>query len=389
MLDARAARLAAGDAEGYLRPLTPAARAAEEAIARGAASAPLRRMEITLDPAAQPEEGGRAFRNARVDLAYLYDGLPDDNRFRVSFRYDLERRGGWVVTAARLGPGADLPVWATGPVENARSNHFLALFRPGTARLAEALDLAEQARSALAGKLTFETDAVHLILLGADRQQYEQMAAGQAPISAIAQSETAFEIRPTEITVLGRQVVVNLDQLFAEPRPVETFQHELAHLALAPVTRPFTPGWVAEAAAMFLAGTRPVNAWRVGFEQGRFATLSFTDLGSITRLGEHDPTGETTSFQYAYAAAAAWYLVETFGAERFWELYRAFAEVPAEEVYREVTGDGRPTAEPSPAASDLGELASRTAGAALQRIYGLAEAELDLKVREWIRAAAA
>lgn len=390
LLSARARSLLRKDPEGYLRPLSPSARAVEEPIARGAGSVPLSEVELLLDRSAEALEDGARYVDVRVDLSYRYEGLPEDNVFRITFGYDLERReAGWMVTGSRPRADSKLPAWATGAVEAASSPHVLALFRPGTPRVAEALDVAERARGELAPKVTLPLEPAYLVLLAANRTEYDALAAGPAPVSVIAQTETFFEFTPGAVRVLGRHMVVNLEQLFSKRSPAEILQHELAHLALAPWTRPFTSGWLTESAAMYLAGSRPVDAWRRGTREGRFASMSFAELGRVLSLGQHDPSGEATSYQYAYAAAAAWYLVEAFGPEPYWQLYRASADVPPEQVIRELARDGAgATIEAGPNSPVMGDLAGRTAHDALLRIYGFDESELDRRVRDWIRRAA-
>src|SRR5438309_653598 len=51
MLRQRAEALAAGDVEGYLRPLGPEARSSEGPIAQGALTVPLASIDLTLDEA--------------------------------------------------------------------------------------------------------------------------------------------------------------------------------------------------------------------------------------------------------------------------------------------------------------------------------------------------
>lgn len=377
MLSSRARALLAGDAEGYLAPLESQVRATEQAIAAGATGVPIEEVRFSVNPSARPHDEN-SFRSARVDLVLRYQGLPPDNFFRVQFEYDLERRQlGWAVTNSTVVAGSQLPIWATGPIATARFLHFLAFFRPGLPGPQGVLDLAERARVGLVEKLTFPLDETHLVLLAATRAEYQQMTEGSVPVSAVARAETTYEISREKITAEGRQIVVNLELLGSGETALETLRHELAHLALFRDTRPFTPAWVGESAAMYLAGTRPVSTWRRGIRQGRFDQISFAELNRAAGLGLHDPLGVAASFEYAYAAAAAWYLTEEFGSEAYWTFYRYYAQVPADEVY-----DRIPTGRESEA---LGGLAHETTGSALRQVFGLDEAGLDMRVRSWIR----
>ncbi|MDQ4097052.1 MAG: hypothetical protein M3144_04195, partial [Actinomycetota bacterium] len=148
MLSRRAGALAAGDVEGYLRPLNPTARAFEEPIARAALALPLTGFALVFNPPEGTNVLGAAFRNVPVELRYRYRDLPEDNTFHVTLVYDIERQdGAWVVTRAAADPSDPPPLWASGPAEITASEHFLALHRPGTALVDESLALAEKARA--------------------------------------------------------------------------------------------------------------------------------------------------------------------------------------------------------------------------------------------------
>lgn len=379
MLQQRAERLEQDDVEGFLAPLSADARPIEEPIARGSTEVPLSGVEFSITNS----EGSSEFfvRGLELDLVYRYERLANDNAFRISLLYDLDRVGGkWSITSSILDQGAALPVWAAGPIEFTASDHFLALYRPSLPSPASAISQAERARSRLAPKLDFEMDPVHLILLATDEDEYRSMSAGASPVSAIAQAETTFAVSRNRIAAESRLILVNLART-GERTAVETLQHELGHLALSNYTRPFTPAWVSESAAMYLAETRPVGLWARGIREGKFNAMSFSDLTSQPNLGQHDPSGVAVSFEYAYAAAAAWYLTETFGPQPFWSFYRSYSEVPAGEVYSQITdiGAGLDTD------AALEELAVETTRAGLTRLFGLTEERLDSQVRKWIQ----
>lgn len=320
-------------------------------------------------------------KGVRVSFTYRYQSLPEDNVFRVPLLYDLLRaEGEWIVASSKAEDPALLPAWMTGPLQSATSEHFLALFRPGSVDAARALGLAEQARGKLAAKLP-GLEPKHLMLLAKDRAEYEQLAARRSPVSAVAQAETSYEVTPASIKVQSRQMVVNMQKLLEDRSEVETFQHELGHLALAQDTRPFTPAWVSESAAMYLADTRPVALWRTGSRRGRFDDISFERLSSASSLGEHDPSGEVASYEYAYSAAAAYSLVESYGADKYWAFYKSYAAVPASRFYEGLPSDR--------IASERDEfvtkMAVETTDASLKTVFGIDELTLDAKVRAWIK----
>lgn len=402
-LQQRARRLTAGDVEGYLAPLTPEARAAEEPIARGSTTVPLAEVNLIMDEV-DFNDARTAASGARVDFIFRYKDLPEDNLFRFRLTYDLElREGSWVVTRSQYRK-ADLPMWATGPVEVASSPHFLALHRPGVGRIDESLQLAEAARVDLLKNLTFEPEARHLLLLAKDQVEYTELV-GEEVAGSLAL--TSYTIRATAghpARAENRQMAVNLqavltrqgkkvdlgeghaskfggameedhagrprpggDQKVEELDPRQVFQHELGHLGLTGVTRKATTGWVIEGGAMLLSGERRMAAWRLGQAAGIWDQMSFAELSSQANL--------FTGFEYAYANAAVSYLVETFGVKTFWNFYRDFKEYDSS------------TASSSGQVHPLEEIRADATHRLLRRIYNLNESQLDQKTREYIQRA--
>ncbi|MEX2588055.1 MAG: hypothetical protein WD602_08705 [Actinomycetota bacterium] len=312
--------------------------------------------------------------------------MPSNNIFRLSVRYDFAKaEDAWTVEAAALRRGSRMPVWATEGVLFERSDHFLALFRPGTDSPDRVLSDAEQARRQLGEKVPFPLENIYLLLIAADEDQYRQMAGTNlGPVSPIAQVETSYEVTPDSLRVLARQMVINRQKLYENGQSLETLRHELGHLLLAQVTRPFTPAWVSEAAAMYLAGTKTVSIWRDGVSGDKFTDITIDRLTRATSLGEHGTNQEGTSLEYAYSAAAAWYLVETYGAEQFWEFYASYAQLPAGRLYDKLPDtvpglDGRP-----PADTPIEQLAVETTAEALGRFFDLTPAQLDVRIRGWM-----
>lgn len=356
----------------------------EGPIATGAATVPL--DDISLNVSRSTGEAADSLSGRRVDLNYTYEGLPPDNSFRLSIRYDFARdEDSWTIEAATLRRDSRLPVWATGAVLFERSDHFLALFRPDIDSPDRVMADAEQARAQLGEKVPFPLESTYLLLIAGDEEQYRQMAGtALGPISPIAQVETSYEVTPDNIRVLARQMVINQQKLYENGQSLETLRHELGHFLLANVTRPFTPAWVSEAAAMYLAGTRTVSIWRDGVAESKFADITIDRLTRASSLGEHGTNQEGTSLEYAYSAAAAWYLIETYGADQFWDFYASYAQLPAGELYdrlpETVTGlDGRP-----PADAPIEQLAVETTIEALDRFYDLTPTQLDVRINGWM-----
>ena len=356
MLRQRGQRLLAGDVEGYLRPVEAGGRATEEAIARGAGTVSLAELNIVFNPERGVDIYASSFKGVLVQMFYGYRDLPN-NTFRLGLTYDMWRGpSGWVVTSSRMEPES-VPFWATGPVKTERTEHFLALARPGTPHVKEALDLAEAARASLVPKLTLELDARHLVIVARDHVELMQASALELPegVPALAR----FLQRGDELP-MARHMLVDVDYLFGSRAsekaaghvgknafPTEVFRHELGHLALYRYQAPYLPGWVAEGGAMLLSGERRMDEWKAGLASGVFEQTSFTELGRKANLGG--------ALEYGYANAAVTSLVEEFGVDRFWEFYSGFKR----------RGD--------------------TAEVVLRGAFRFDEAELDGRTREWIK----
>lgn len=392
MLRARARLLVDKDVDGYLRAVTGEARALEEAIARGAATVPLAFVNLTFNPSGRVEPDATEFRDAELELVFGYEGFPKDNRFRFGLRYDVELLDGvWTITASRHEPqpgvqavreaeegtaAADaearferrlpLPVWARFPVEATQSEHFLLLHPPGLAEAAQVVELAEQARARLEPRLRFgSVDAIHLVVVARNRAEYEAFVEADRGADSVALVSFVYiPFAPPE----GRQMIVNLDRVLGRDErlvghsgvatSVEILQHELAHLALSRVDSPFTPSWVQEGAAMYLADESRLDEWADGLAEGTFDAISVAGFGEDTSLSRSE--------DYAYVNAAVFYLIETFGEERFWDFYIRFQPVVDSVVSDDSVGNF-----------------------VVESVYDIDLAELDRRTREWMAAAVA
>jgi hypothetical protein len=102
---------------------------------------------------------------------------------------------------------------------------------------------------------------------------------------------------------------------------------------------------------MYLAEERREATWRAGLDSGAFRGMSFADL--------HEQ--ELGPLHYAYANAAALYLIEQDGPATFWRFYRNFRDADS-------------TAE---------------AGRLLELLYGFDAEALDERTLAWMREAVA
>ncbi len=368
--DQRARQLAAHDSQGFLESVDPSAREVEEMLVRGFEAVPAESPSYEIQ-ADSLSEAGRATYRVTTHLIYRYQDFPENNSFSFPVTYTLT-----VNPSVRIveSEAERSPIWATGPVEQHSTEHFLSLFRPGLSGVGELTDVAEAAYVYLQRQIPAELEERVLMVLAADAAEFEQFSGGSdaSNIGRAAQVKGSVEVEPSAVRISGRHMIVNLQQLALDRNGPETLRHELAHLALALETRPTTPGWLTEGAALYLAGSRPRQTWAAGRRDGTYESMRLADLSRTSQLGAHEESD--SGAEYAYAAAAVWYLIETHGEQRFWDLYSFFAGRPAIELY-----DAFRSGEEGLVPLRL-ELTMEAIGA----IYGLTFDDLDRATREWI-----
>lgn len=362
LLRRRVAALNAGDVDGYLSPLLAEAREFEEPVARGALTVPLQRVDMTIGNALISDDG-TTVEGAAVELRFRYEGLPDDNIFRICLLYDLElREGDWVVVSSgfdeeryMFGQCSHRPLWAHGDVEVTRSDHFLVLARPGLAGLARVVARAEEARSRLLEHLPLEPDPVHLMTL-VDNDE----ASGIGGVSWTLQESAAYPLRPEDREAIFNAVFLQSDDLATGAHlggldATEVLHHQLGHLTLSRYQRNTDP-WASEAATMVLAGERREPGWQA----------LASDPDRLARQSVFPPLElQDDNEEFAFYNAAGLMLVEIGGADTLYDLFQNFKELIDE-----------------PAAPQ-----SRSGGTErlLRRYYGFGVDELDERTREWIR----
>ncbi|MDP9441546.1 MAG: hypothetical protein M3P34_05060 [Actinomycetota bacterium] len=398
MLRERGKRLLAGDVEGYLAGLAPEARAFEEPIARQATSLPLSQIDLTIGEATISLDGTR-FEDAKVTFNYRYEELPEDNPFQLHLLYQLEQQdGSWVVTGSAFDTETmgilPPPMWAIGPVEFTRSPHFLVMSRPGTPGVAEAVARAEQGSEQLLPKLTLEIDSRYLMVVAPNQEEYDALLpppseGGSLAAVLVEYHETAGHPLRPEL----RHVIVNAPLLFRTTAveledggglldPTTVLQHELGHLALSRFTRPCHASWVVEGAAMWLAGERRTDEWRrmvATADLDRVAAKDTEEDDREQREGmgrdEHDPPSISEIYLYPYANAAVSYLIETHGAEKFFDFYQNLKEL----MPPPMCNGRRPSEQVRAIGTDR----------ILRRYYGFDLRDLDRFTREYVRKAVA
>jgi hypothetical protein len=225
--------------------------------------------------------------------------------------------------------------WEVGPVQELRGRHFVVV-APADLPAAELglMEALEAGYARMRGVLTGGSlRRRYLVVVAGDARQARQMTEGIRGVASLsAISDTAVrEQGPAERVVdVSSQRLLIVWPAFAALDPEgrdRVIAHELTHAALASVTSGRTPGWLVEGIALFVSGDRRVGEAAELVAAGRpdlRRALTLTGLSrsdAVARLG-----GERQSAAYAYSSAAAFYLVDRYGRERFLDLYDAFNE---------------------------------------------------------------
>jgi hypothetical protein len=143
-------------------------------------------------------------------------------------------------------------------------------------------------------------------------------------------SSAAYAMREGELRVLNQAMYVNdshfssLQRQWGRTDRQMTLQHELVHLALAELTRPWTPPWLVEGVATVYAGQFDSFA-REALRQRMPGGRVLAHLSQLPYVGAGAVAAEEVRVQYHYSAAAVRWISREFGEETLLRLYAAFA----------------------------------------------------------------
>lgn len=158
-----------------------------------------------------------------------------------------------------------------------------------------------------------------------------------------------------------------------------TIRHELVHLALARETRPFTPIWLVEGAAVYFANQLTPDARRRLVEDGKLDSLSLEQLTGEESLGSYDLLGQYVAYEYIFSGETVRYLIDTYGSDSFWEFYGYFSNIPTDRIIDQMPlfsiGLGTP----------FGKISQELTPEALREVYGITITDLDTAVKQRLR----
>lgn len=279
-------------------------------------------------------ESGRIEALSVVEMV-RFDGVSEDNPFVISSEYTfVQQDDAWQIEGE--GTYDDDPPFWTDEVITQETDHFMLFAPPGSeAQLSEAGIEAENAYETLVAK-GFTLEAPYLVYFAPTQGLFRDLSGGSNRTLGIATSryDLADEDDPEDVmSVTNRIFYLNGEKFDEEVNTLaSTTLHELVHLALGEETRPFTPAWLAEGAAVYYANQDTADQRQFLLDSDEYADLNLIDLTEADKLGEWDFLGERGSAEYAYSGALFSYIVETYSEEKAMELYNRFAEVPSSTV---------------------------------------------------------
>ena len=275
VLDQREEAIRTGDRDRFMDTVDPAAdrefRDRQAALFDGLRSVPLASFELVLrtDEIADLSAGLEDRYAADdvflppVEARYRIDGADRADALDGFFYTFLLRDGRWRIVSDTdvedLGLPSSRNLWDFGPVDRVKSAHFTMLFDPADRSRAEALvSMAEDAYERLAEGFDRPLPDQVVVVLPHTLDQLREMLQATFDLSNFVAFATAAVDRDRGWESTAPRVYVQDINLSRNARSfqLETFHHELIHVAAFSLAGPFVPAWVHEGVADWMATGR-------------------------------------------------------------------------------------------------------------------------------------
>ncbi|MBA3944493.1 MAG: hypothetical protein H0X37_08030 [Herpetosiphonaceae bacterium] len=386
LLNNQAQALQGGDADSYAMSFAGPLQTEQRKIAARIKQVPLVTYTLALAPNATLTGAATGkLDRVPVEVVYTLRGMAADNVFKNELLYSFARVGDqWQVTAVTSSDNP--PFWDLDDVIVRPTAHFLIMARPVSQSILPTLEKETEAAYADLQARKLPLEQRYVAYFAGSESDFAQLT-GKGASRYLGVALSRYEISGDTITTLSRAFYVN-GAAFANSEQQHTtndrrvtITHELVHLVLARDTRPFTPPWLVEGAAVYYSeGDKPSTRERL-LSDPTFTDLSLTKLTAATSLGEHDVIGTTTGYEYAFSGETVAYLVQTFGEDKMLAFYRSYAAVPAAEVR-----DKMPTFGGSSVIdSAMADFSTKITPGMVQKFFGRDLDQLDHDVKAWLR----
>jgi hypothetical protein len=275
VLDQREEAIRSGDRKRFLDTVDPRAPEAfkvrQARLFDGLSSVPLASFDLRLRTDEIPDlSTGLAERYAAdevflppVEARYRIEGADSADALDAFFYTFLRRDGRWRIASDTDVVDVGLPssrnLWDFGPVAKTVSGHFTILFNPADRERAESLlALAEEGHERLGRSFNRPLPAQVVIVLPHNIDQLREMLQATFDLSNFVAFASAAVDRDEGWASTVARVYVQDTNLSRNRRSfqLETFHHELIHVAAFPLAGPFVPSWVHEGVADWMATGR-------------------------------------------------------------------------------------------------------------------------------------
>jgi hypothetical protein len=362
LLAERAKALASGDRRSYVATATGEQRGRDRATMRNRRRVAL--ADVGYEIRRVRLDGRRATLGVRI--TYSVRGIRGE--YSADRRVVATRRGErWRVR--REGARRERLPWEVGAYATTRTRHFVVM-APADAELGVLPEVLETAYAAISQRLVRPRPRRrYLVVAVADPEMAHRLTRfirGTDTLSALTDAKVrdagpARQVRD----VVGLRMLVVLSNFAPLPYEdqVTVLAHELTHAVLTPRTSGRTPAWLTEGIALYLSADRRVGqaAGLVAGARGRGQRRALTLTGLSRPEAIAKTGGDAQAAAYAYASAAAHYIVDRFGERRLLRLYESFND-PA------IPGAG----------------GAATTDAAVRRVLRRPLARLEEDLRAWI-----
>jgi len=338
----------------FLSCFTPTGniRSRQQILLRSARKAPIASSKYELPANQSFKVESDRVADVLLRFRYTIQGISKGNEFVSIVKASFGRpKGGkgWEIT--HFATISRQPFWELGYTGLRTTKHFLVFYPPASESAENVDKTAAQVERAYKDLefLGFDLEDRYAAFFIPSAEHFQAFTT-RDPEKFSGVASAAYEVRDGAIIATNRAMYINdyrylvQQRVFGMQDRQKTITHELVHLALAHDTRPFTPGWLVEGAAVFHA--KQVNSFTRGALRDSAITSRFShvDLSRSPILGAGVQDTRVISLMYAYSGETFNWLVREFGRERVLDFYRAFGEPDAAELDRfvraEVASDG-------------------------------------------------
>jgi hypothetical protein len=275
VLDQREAAIRGGDRSRFLDTVDPAAsedfKIRQARLFDGLRTVPLASFHLRLRPDEIPDlSTGLRDRYAAddvflppVEAHYRIEGSDSIDALDSFYYTFLFREGRWRIVSDTdledLGLPSARNLWDFGPVGREKSAHFTILFNPVDKKRAQALlGFCEEAYGRLTDTFNRALPAQVVVVLPHSLDELRDMLQATFDLTNFVAFASSSVDRDNGWQSTAPRVYIQDTNLSRNRRDfqLETFHHELTHVAAFPLAGPFIPSWVHEGVADWMATGR-------------------------------------------------------------------------------------------------------------------------------------